>query len=293
MPINDKTKTFTLSKTKLKKIIFCLLFVTFSKGATVRRKANTRAWNHTDRSNKNIEWQRHLSNHGLNGISLHSVGFELLLVALGTWLSIFFNEVRRRCVIFTTFWLVAQISSHNIACAINVTVKVKINSPSPPHPPPPPITLRAQTKHLSKFLTNDIRNRQNALKQIKGNNTSCQILHSLSCAVTIIGSFIYVCLKIKEFQNWMKRSTISWETLYMHIYWAATILHHSSYCSSFANIYGICKNDLSVNRQAREIVQFVVAELRKMFKTLILTQTIKSIGFSIESCDYFMSVGCL
>ena len=33
----------------------------------------------------------HLSSHGLNGISLHSVGFELfkkvLLVALGIWLS--------------------------------------------------------------------------------------------------------------------------------------------------------------------------------------------------------------
>ena len=38
------------------------------------------------------------------------------------------NEVRRSCVICTTFWLVAsQISSHNTARASDVTVKVNIN----------------------------------------------------------------------------------------------------------------------------------------------------------------------
>ena len=31
------------SKTKLKKVIFCLLFVTFSKGGAIRQKANARA----------------------------------------------------------------------------------------------------------------------------------------------------------------------------------------------------------------------------------------------------------
>ena len=65
------------SKTKLKKVIFCLLFVTFSKGGTIRQKANARAWNHADHSNSKIEWRTHLSYHGLNDISLHSVGFEL------------------------------------------------------------------------------------------------------------------------------------------------------------------------------------------------------------------------
>ena len=39
-----------------------------------------------------IEWRAHVSNHGLNGISLYFVGFELfkkvLLVALGICLSI-------------------------------------------------------------------------------------------------------------------------------------------------------------------------------------------------------------
>ena len=48
---------------------------------------------HADRSNSKIEWQTDLANYDLNGISLHSVGFELfkkvLLVALGIWLSIY------------------------------------------------------------------------------------------------------------------------------------------------------------------------------------------------------------
>ena len=66
----------------------------FSTGdtCTIRQKANARAWNHADRSNPKIEWRTHLSNHDLNGVSLHSVGFEIfkkvLLVALGICLSI-------------------------------------------------------------------------------------------------------------------------------------------------------------------------------------------------------------
>ena len=39
-----------------------------------------------------IEWRTQVSNHGLNGVSLHYVDFELcnklLLVALGIWLSL-------------------------------------------------------------------------------------------------------------------------------------------------------------------------------------------------------------
>ena len=66
--------------------------MTYSKGVTIRQKANARARNPADRSNLKIARRTHLSNHGLNGISLHSVGFELfkkvLLVALGIWLSI-------------------------------------------------------------------------------------------------------------------------------------------------------------------------------------------------------------
>ena len=42
---------------------------------------------------KSHKTRKRLSNHGLNGISLHSVGFEsfkkVLLVALGVWLSKF------------------------------------------------------------------------------------------------------------------------------------------------------------------------------------------------------------
>ena len=61
-------------------------FVPFSKAGTIRQKANARAWNHADHSNSNIEWRTHLSNYSLNGISLHSAGFELF--TLGIWLRI-------------------------------------------------------------------------------------------------------------------------------------------------------------------------------------------------------------
>ena len=43
---NDKkktNKTFAYSKTKLKNVMFCLLFAIFSKEGTIRQKANARA----------------------------------------------------------------------------------------------------------------------------------------------------------------------------------------------------------------------------------------------------------
>ena len=87
-----KTKHLRKVKQNWNRLFSAFFFVTFSKGGTIRQKANARAWNHADRSNSKIEWRTHLSNNGLNGISLHSVGFELfktvLLVALGIWLSI-------------------------------------------------------------------------------------------------------------------------------------------------------------------------------------------------------------
>ena len=87
------TKTKHLRKVKqIKNGYFLHSFLwLFRKGGvgTIRQKANARSRYHADRSNSNIEWRTHLSNHSLNGISLHFVGFELfkkaLLVALGIW----------------------------------------------------------------------------------------------------------------------------------------------------------------------------------------------------------------
>ena len=88
------TKTKHLCKVKQHwKRLFFAFFVTFSNRGTIRQKANARAWNYADCPNSKIEWRTHLSNDVLNGISLHSVGFELfkkvLLVALGICLSIY------------------------------------------------------------------------------------------------------------------------------------------------------------------------------------------------------------
>ena len=92
LPLMTNPKHLHKVKQNWKRLFSAFFFVTFSKGGTVRQKANAHAWNHADHSNLNTEWRTHLSKHGLNGISLHSVGFELfkkvLLVALGIWLSI-------------------------------------------------------------------------------------------------------------------------------------------------------------------------------------------------------------
>ena len=65
-----KTKHLCKVKRNWKRLFSAFFFVTFSKGGIIRQKANARAWNHADRSNSKIEWPTHLSNHGLNGISL-------------------------------------------------------------------------------------------------------------------------------------------------------------------------------------------------------------------------------
>ena len=72
MPTYDKNKTFTLSKTKFKKVILCLLYCDFF----------VRGYHKTKREcahkNTQIIQTRTLNDeHGLNAISLHSVGFEL------------------------------------------------------------------------------------------------------------------------------------------------------------------------------------------------------------------------
>ena len=62
-----KTKHLHKVTTRLKKVIFCLLFCDFFERGTIRQKGNARAWNHADRSNSKIKWRRHLSTHCLNG----------------------------------------------------------------------------------------------------------------------------------------------------------------------------------------------------------------------------------
>ena len=99
MPTNDKKKKKKNNCVKWNKIEKgYFLPVTFSKGCNLGQKANSRAWNHADRSNAIIEWRTHLSNHDLNGISLHSIGFELLkkvlLVVLGIWLTIYLTKLK-------------------------------------------------------------------------------------------------------------------------------------------------------------------------------------------------------
>ena len=78
--------------------------MTFSNVGTIRQKAIARTCNHTDLSNSKTEWRTRLPNHGLNGISLRTVDFELpvfkkmLLVALGIWLSIFYPRHEKTCL---------------------------------------------------------------------------------------------------------------------------------------------------------------------------------------------------
>ena len=83
-----KTKHLRKAKQNLKSLFSVFFFVTFSKGATTRQKAN--AYHEITQI---LQTRTHLSNHALNGISLHYVGFELfkkvLLVALGIWLRIY------------------------------------------------------------------------------------------------------------------------------------------------------------------------------------------------------------
>ena len=58
MPTTDKKKkkkTFTQSKTKLKKVISAIFFVTVSKVGTIGHKANARTCNNADRSNSKIK----------------------------------------------------------------------------------------------------------------------------------------------------------------------------------------------------------------------------------------------
>ena len=67
MPTNDKHKPL----------------VVFRIGGTMRQKAIARAWKHTDRSNAKIRWLYiflyilPLSNHGLNGVIMHLIDFEV------------------------------------------------------------------------------------------------------------------------------------------------------------------------------------------------------------------------
>ena len=63
-----KPKHLRKVKQNWKRLFSVFFFVTFSKGGTIRQKANARAWNHADRSNSKIEWRTHLSNHGLIGV---------------------------------------------------------------------------------------------------------------------------------------------------------------------------------------------------------------------------------
>ena len=73
-----KTKCLSKLKIKWKRLFSAFYFVTFSNGGTIRQNAIARAWNHADRSNSKSKWWIHLSNYGLNDISLHCTGFDLL-----------------------------------------------------------------------------------------------------------------------------------------------------------------------------------------------------------------------
>ena len=90
-----KIKHLRKVKQNWKRLFSAFFFVTFSKVGTIRQKQNARPSNQADLSNSKIELRTHLSYHSINGISLHSVGFELfkkvLLVPLGIWLSIIYR----------------------------------------------------------------------------------------------------------------------------------------------------------------------------------------------------------